>query len=359
MVHFLLALAVFFAILGYKNKYVQRIAFVVLFAFAALRYMYGNDYRNYFLWFRHIHNGGESQFRTEILYNALNRWLPSFPVLVALTSLLLIWVVYRLITKHLPTQLAWIGVFIFVVNPVLFLMNLSAIRQSIAACIFIIAVNFAYRKKYVWYLLLVIAAALFHKTAVLLLPLCLIINAKPVKPWVCWAIFGGTLTMLLFSQPLTNFALWVAERFGDKNYIYWLGQEMQNSLRATLLTSVFFFYTLYNLPRLTGKGLVFAKLYLISPWLGVLAKEIAMLTRFQIYFEIFSVVALPIIFMQVRSRGPVTVNRRNVLITYGDCINKYVMPPLIVIIYLLRYYSFFTNDLWKSFFTYRTIFELL
>lgn len=359
MVHFTLALAVFLAILGYKNKYVQRMAFVVLFAFAALRYMYGNDYLNYYLWFRHIHNGGYSQFKTEILYNALNRWLPSFQVLIVLTSLLLIWVVYRLISKNLPTQYAWIGVFIFVVNPVLFLMNLSAIRQSIAACIFVIAVDFAYRKKYLWYLVLVVIATLFHKTAILLLPLCLVINAKPVKPWVCWTIVGSTLVLLMFSQPLFDVALAVAEWFGDKNYVYWLGQEMKNSLRATLLTSVYFFYVLYNLPKLSGKALVFAKLYLISPWLGVLAKEIAMLTRMQIYFDLFAVVALPMIFMHVRSKGNVRINRRNVLITYGDCINKYVMPVLVIAIYLLRYYSFFTNELWEPFFTYQSIFKLL
>ena len=359
MVHFLLALAVFLAILGYKNKYVQSSAFVVLFAFAALRYMYGNDYKNYFLWFKHIHNGGVSQFRTEVLYNALNLFLPSFPVLIALTSLLLVWVVYRLISKNLPTHYAWIGVFIFVVNPTLFLMNLSAIRQSIAACFFILAVDFACRKKYFWYLALVVVATLFHKSAILLLPLCIIINAKPVKPWFCWAIIGVTLVLLLSSQLLLDAVVWVATQFGDKNYIYWANQDMKNSLRATLLTSVFFFYTLYNLPKLKGRGLIFAKLYLISPWLGVLAKEASMLTRLQIYFEIFSVVALPIIFMQVQSRGNVVVNRRNVLITYGDCLNKYVMPALIVVIYLLRYYSFFTNDLWEPFFTYRSIFSLL
>lgn len=359
MVHFTLALAVFLAILGYKNKYIQRMSYVVLLAFAALRYMYGNDYRNYYLWFQHIHNGGESQFKTEILYNALNRWLPSFQVLIALSSILLIWVVYRLISKNLPTRYAWIGVFIFVINPVLFLMNLSAIRQSIAACFFVLAVDFAYRKKYLWYLVFVVVATLFHKTAVLLLPMCLIINDKPVKSWVSWIIVGVTALLLLFSQPLFDVALSIAKWFGDKNYVYWLGQEMKNSLRATLLTSVFFFYVLYNLPKLSGKGLVFAKLYLISPWLGVLAKEISMLTRFQIYFDLFAVVALPMIFMQVRSKGNVRINRRNVLITYGDCINKYVMPVLIVAIYLLRYYSFFTNELWKPFFTYRSIFMLL
>ena len=359
MVHVLLALAIFFAALGFKNKYIQRTAYVILFLFAALRFMYGNDYYNYYRWFNHIHRGGESGFKTEILYNLLNQILPSFPVLVALSSAFLIWVVYRLITKNLPTSYSWLGICIFVISPALFLMNLSALRQSIATCCFVIAVNFACRKKYLWYLVMVIVAALFHKSAILLLPFCLIANDKPVKQWVCWVILAGTVVLLMFSGLLLNIVVWVAEQFGDKNYIYMAEQDMQNSIRATLLTSVFFFYVLLNLPKLKGKPLIYAKIYMISPLLGVLAREISMLTRLQMYFDIFAVVALPSIFMDIRSRGAVKINRRNVLITFWDCINKYAMPILIVAIYLLRYYSFFTNPEWKAFFTYRTIFMLL
>ena len=359
MVHVWLALAIFFAILGFKNKYIQRTAFVILFLFAALRFMYGNDYYNYYMWFKYIQAGNPSPFKTELLYNLLNRWLPSFPVLVALSSAFLILIVYRLITKNLPTCYSWLGICIFVISPALFLMNLSALRQSIATCCFVIAVNFACRKKYLWYLVMVIVAALFHKSAILLMPFCLLANDRPVKPWFCWAVMAGTLILLVTSGLLLSIVVWVAEQFGDKNYIYMAEQDMQNSIRATLLTSVFYFYVLLNLPKLKGKALVYAKIYMISPLLGVLAREISMLTRLQMYFDIFAIVALPSIFMEVRSRGPVIVNRRNVLITFWDCINRYAIPPLIVIIYLLRYYSFFTNPEWDAFFTYRTVFLLL
>lgn len=359
MVHVLLALAVFFAVIGYKNKYIQRVAFVVLFLFAALRFMYGNDYYNYYLWFNYIHAGHDSPFKTELLYNLLNQWLPSFPVLVALSSAFLILVVYRLITKNLPTNYAWLGICIFVICPALFLMNLSALRQSIATCFFVIGVNFACKKKYLLYLAMVIVAALFHKSAILLLPFCLIVNTRPVKPWACWLILLGILILLMSSNLLLNIVVWVATQFGDVNYIVMAEQDMQNSIRATLLTSVYFFYVLFNLPKLKGKHLIFGKLYLLSPILGILAREISMLTRLQMYFDIFAIVALPSIFMEIRSRGPIKVNRRNVLITFWDCVNKYAMPVLIVTIYLLRYYSFFTNDMWRAFFTYRTIFLLL
>ena len=359
MVHVWLALAILFAAVGAKNKYIQRVAFVILFAFAALRFMYGNDYYNYYLWFNYIKAGFESPFKTEFLYNFLNRYLPSFPVLVALSSALLMVVVYRLINKNLPTNYAWIGICIFVISPALFLMNLSALRQSIATCFFVMAVNLACKKNYVGYLAMVVVAALFHKSAILLLPFCLIANPRPVKRLFCWLFLLGTLAMLMFPGVLLNVVVWVAERFGDKNYIYMAEQDMQNSIRATLLTSVFFFYVLFNLPRLKGKALVYAKIYMISPLLGVLAREISMLTRLQMYFDIFAIVALPTIYMQTRARGPVKVNRRNILITYWDCINKYAIPVMIIAIYLLRYYSFFTNSEWEAFFTYRTIFLLL
>ena len=359
MVHVLLGLAVFFAVVGQKNKYIQRTAFVVLFGFAALRFMYGNDYYNYYRWFNHIHAGRPSGFKTEVLYNLLNRYLPSFPVLVALSSLLLIIVVARLICKNLPVNYSWIGICIFVISPALFLMNLSALRQSIAICFFVIAVNCACKKKYLWYLVWVVVAALFHKSAILLLPFCLLATPKPVKPVACWGIILGTLLLLMSSGLLLDIVVWVAEQFGDKNYIYMAEQDMQNSIRATLLTSVFFFYVVLNLPNLEGKALIYAKIYMISPLLGVLAREISMLTRIQMYFDIFAVVALPSIFMATKARGPVIVNRRNVLITFWDCLNKYAFPPVIILIYLLRYYSFFTNPEWEAFFTYRTIFMLL
>lgn len=359
MVHVLLALAVFFAVVGQKNKYIQRTAFVVLYLFAALRFMYGNDYYNYYRWFNRIHAGRPSAFKTEVLYNLLNTYLPSFPVLVALSSLLLIVVVYRLIYKNLPINYAWIGICIFVISPALFLMNLSALRQSIAICFFVIAVNCACKKKYFWYLVFVVVAALFHKSAILLLPFCFLATAKPVKPIACWIILGGTVLLLMSSGLLLDMVVWVAEQFGDKNYIYMAEQEMQNSVRATLLTSVFFIYVVLNLPRLEGKALIYAKIYMLSPLLGVLAREISMLTRIQMYFDIFAVVALPSIFMATKARGPVIVNRRNVLITFWDCLNKYAIPPVLILIYLLRYYSFFTNPEWEAFFTYRTIFLLL
>lgn len=355
MVHFVLVLAVALTIIGYKNKYVQFLAFMVLLIFATLRYMYGNDYYNYYMWFEYIKLGGESPFTSEILYTWMNQHLPNFFVLIGIESVLLIFSTYSLIKKNVPTEYVWISMIIFVFNPYIFLMNLSAVRQSFAMSLFVVAAGFAYRKKYLRYIILVAVAALIHKSAWLLMPFCFIINDRPVRPLTCWIILGSVLSVMAL-DVLGDVVAWGAGLFEDKNYMHMAEQDVQNSVRATLLTSLYFVYTLFNLPKLKGRTLAFAKLYLLSPLLGVLAREVAMLTRLQMYFDIFSVVVLPMIFVNVQSRGPVILNRRNPLITFWDCVNKYALPALILMVYALRYYSFSTNPMWASFLRYYTLF---
>lgn len=357
MVHFILGLAFALTIIGHKNKYVQFIGFVVLFGFASLRYMYGTDYFNYYMWYTYIRAGRKSPF-DEVLYTLLNQYLPSFFILVAIEGAVLVFVTYWLIRKNIPTEYVWLSMFIFVFNPYLFLMNLSAMRQCFAMACFMIAAVCAYRKKFLWYCVLMAVGALFHKSSLLLLPAYFIINDRPVKARTCWIIFVGVVAMLVLGI-LQDVVIWVVGFFDDPNYKFMAEQDSHNSIRATLLTSLYFVYTLFNLPKLKGKALAFAKLYMFSPLLGVLAREVAMLTRVQMYFDIFSVIALPLIFLNVQSRGPVILNRRNALITFWDCLNKYALPAAIMIVYVLRYYSFSVNPAWVDFHKYYSLFYLL
>lgn len=360
MVHFLLAAAVLIALLGWNhnNKNYIRASFLILFIFAALRYMYGNDYGSYYYGYYQIKIGGESPYEGEWLFTLLNMICPDYMWVTVLTSAIFAYGVYRLITCELPYRYMCLGVFIFVVNPYLFLMNLSAIRQCMALMMFLLAVDAACRKKMFQYVLFIVLAGAFHKTAFLLLPLYFWCNTKKVK--TLWMLGIAVVVLcVLFVVDLNTIAMTVAEWFDDVDYINYLEDNLQNTLRATLLTSLYFFYTLFNLPKLEGRPLVYAKLYLIGTMLSMFAFRLSMLTRIQMYFDLFSVVALPQIFMAVQKRGLVVVNQKNVMLTLWDCINKYVMPPLLVVVYILRYYSFFNNPMWESFTKYQTIFDYI
>lgn len=359
MVHILLAAIVVIAFIGRdKDRTITRIAFVLLFLFAALRYMFGNDYNAYMEKFQQIQNGRLDVFDWEYLYTLLNLVTPSFYILVALTSLIFVYGIYRLISRELPKNYVWLGLLIFVINPYLFMVNLSAMRQCLSMVLVISAVSYASQRKVVPYLLLMVAASLFHMSAIFLLPAYFIMDTKPVKSGAI-VIILLVLFLGLYIVDVQSVLLSVARFLGNSNYLYYASTDLQNSLRATLLTAIYFIFVLTNLPKLKGRMLVYGKLYLVGTMLGVLAFRASMLTRIQMYFDIFSVVVIPAIMVELRKEGIVKVDPKHPIASMWACVNHYALPILIFAVFILRYYSFFTNPMWEPFFEYHTIFELI
>lgn len=357
MVYITLFSVVATAIAGRRSgKYIQVIPFIILFLFAALRKGYGNDYASYAEKFAYIHAGGTSPFEHEYLFTFLNASLPNFFSLIALTSLLFVAGIYIFLRCNLEKEQIWMGVLIFVINPYLYLINLSSLRQCLAMLLFLLAARFAYQRKVILYVLCILIGALFHKSAILLLPIYFFATPKKIS-WRWLVVISLALLALLQWDGFSNIVQITISFFEDSNYNFYVSSGLTNSLRATVLTSCFFLYVVTNLPELHGKSLVFGKLYLIGCILGILAYRLSMLTRIQMYFDIFSIAVLPGIFCQVQSEGAIVVNSANPLATFWKCINKYAMPVLLLLIYILRIYSFFTNPMWASFTTYHTILD--
>ena len=315
-----------------------------LFGFAALRYDFGNDYGNYYRCFLEIRQMGANPFATEVLYTALNRVLPHFYWLVALSSLAFVGGVCALIRKNVLPEWMWLSFAVLLINPYLFLVNLSAIRQSLALVCFLCAVPFAWRRKPLAYCLLMLMACGFHNSSIILLPVYFVANGHPVSRRATVFIALGTAGLLVLAKGLPQMLDATLLALQLTRYRHVLGDGLHNSLRATLLSSVSFFYLLWNMPRLRGRTLVYAKLWLIGSVLSVLAFRVSMLTRLEMYFDIFSIVAFPR--MLARPRRDETL---------PGFLNNVVFPATILLILLLRYDSFFHNPMWERFCTYRTI----
>lgn len=357
MIHIILISIIAFAYLSRKSRRIQNFSFVLIAIVAAIRYMYGNDYFSYMQCHYWIRNGVRSPFDREILYTVLNKAISSFYVLIAITSILFIYIIYRFIAENVERKYVWVALFIFLMNPYLFLMNLSAIRQCIAMCIYIIALEDALRGRRIRFVIYILIASLFHKSVIVLLPTIFIINYKKVDVKRIITILCIT-SILLFFTDLPILVETIANVFSDNNYLTYV-QGGGNSLRATLLSSVYLVYVLFNLPELEGKYLVYGKLYLCSTILAILAFKVSMLTRTQMYFDIFSIVVLPYLFSKNKMTGRIAIYQRSLRKTIWGILNQYLLPVLIFMIYLLRYYSFFTNPMWQSFVKYRTILDLL
>ena len=75
------------------------------------------------------------------------------------------------------------------------------------------------------------------------------------------------------------------------------------------------------------------------------------------YFDIFSVAAIPAILRTDLTRGVIRVDRANVAATLWNILNRFALPTLVFTVYVLRYYSFFTNPSWSAFFEYQSVFS--
>lgn len=358
MIHIILVSIIVIAFVCRKNQKLQNIAFVLLGLMASIRYVYGNDYRSYYRYYEQIKMGYKTPFTGEVLFTGLNKMTPSFYVLIIITSVFFIYVIYRFIVDNLEGKYAWAGLFVFLVNPYLFLMNLSAIRQCVAMCFFIIAVHFAIKKKNVAYVGCVIIASLFHNSAIILAPVLLLANDKKVDIKRILLVVLG-VTFLLNFGDLILFIENFIRNIRIFNYSSYIGDGNGNTLRATILSAVYFVYILFNLPNLEGKYLIYGKMYLYSTILAILAYRVSMFTRLQMYFDIFSIIIVPYLMINRPMNGKIMIYIENPRKTIWDFCNRYILPGLIILIYFLRYYSFFTNPMWEKFFTYKTVIELL
>ena len=357
MIHIILISTIILSYACRKHQALQKLPFIVLAFISSIRYMYGNDYTSYHRCFELIKSGSGNPFEEELLYSALNKLLPSFYILIVVTSIFFIHVIHMLIKINIESKYIWISVFIFLINPYLFLMNLSAIRQCIAMCFFILAVEMAIKKKIWGYFGCLIVAILFHKSAMILLPIIFLITNQKVNVKKIVIIMLGMILLLSYDD-LTSVINNILGYFEFTSYSSYISDGIGNSIRATILSSCYFIYVLFNMPKMEGKYLVYGKLYLYGTMLSVLAYRISMLTRVQMYFDIFSIIVIPYLFTRRPMNGKLTIYAKSSETIY-EVFNRYFLPCIIIIIYCLRYYSFFNNTLWESFYKYRTILDLL
>ena len=358
MVHITLLGTIFLAFALRKSGLkIQSIPFIILCTFASLRYDFGNDYMSYYKKYKYIHATGKSYF-DEYLFTFLNKISPSFYIMIAIISVAFVFIVWKMVKANVKKEYIWVSVFIFVISPYLFLMNLSAIRQCLAMLLFIISVKYIIDKNFIKYAVCIIIGCFFHKSAVILLPIYFFINTKKLSKKQIFIIVTAVIVLITVFD-FNNFMIKIAILFDDTNYMHYATSGLENSIRATLLASIYMIYVLLNTRKVSGDKSVYVKLYLIGTIFGVLAFRFSILTRIQMYFDIFAIVAIPAIMEQIPMTGYIYIKRNKPVETIMDLLNRYALPCCIVLIYCLRYYSFFNNSLWDAFKTYKTIIPLL
>lgn len=321
----------------YKSR--LKVVAIALLVFLSIRYEYGNDYANYKIIYDSVRRGGDS-FGVEIGYIVLSHIVPNFYLLIFLISAFYIFVLYMFIKKEVATEYYFLALLILLLNPYLFLINLSAIRQTIAALIFILGIHYLLERNFFAYMFIVLIAFLLHRTSLVLVPVYFLADTRKIKNTHVY-ILAAVLLVLILTPRILMVINAVAAFIPEKYQEYISGQQGQ--FRTGLLSLVMLVIMGEFLEELEGKQLVFAKLFMIGTIITTLSVALNLLARFTFFFDFFALVTIPYLLKHSQKRDLITIFTIYTLGVYG-----------------FRYYNFFNDPNFKdSYGTYRTIFSLL
>lgn len=188
----------------FKRELYFLLAFFGLTLVSGLRVSVGYDYDAYAAFFQSIHAQGLPAFLVEnprmepglfLLMAPIARltdnpqWM--FLAVAALCSGLLL----LFIRRYVPPRYVWVSVYAFV-GLTFFYGTMNLMRQSVAGLIALFCYPFAREKKWAPYFVLLLAAALFHRSALVLLPLYWIARLPAGRVSLC--AYGAVGTALYF-----------------------------------------------------------------------------------------------------------------------------------------------------------------
>ena len=261
---------------------------------ASLRYVTGFDYRFYESAFQTVAATGLAGASwSEPGYLLLN-WVVSqlggdyriflFVFHFLLTVQVLVWIGRN-------SASPWLSVFLFLTLQY-FALSMNFLRQALAAAIAIWAYPFLKKRRFLPACGLVLLAACFHRTALVMLPLCFLLALPPSRLHYGLASFTAGAAYFLM-DPLINIAISIVPKY--QHYLtekYWQG----NSFLYVLMPLGCFLFAIPLLRQATEEPdespvLVNSVFYALLIQLFITRHFI--LERLSIYAAMFSLLALP------------------------------------------------------------------
>jgi len=325
------------------------VAFILLTIFMSIRYNFGNDYRAYSNLFLELGNYKNHDFvRTEVGWNFLC-WLFQpigfFGMIIVLTIFEYA-VIYRLIKKYVPKDWYWLSVLIFTLNTDYMLVCGSMMRQFLAMCIFILAVEFIVKKRWLTAIVFILLASLVHTSALVLLPFCFLgylnisLTNKKALMWLGVYVLVFFAAVELLGDFVFNFL--VLDQF--EKYEVYVGEEKEavDTGLGVIFNMVLYAFLLFYQKYQSENMKIIFMLFAISVFFNVFADIAPLIGRLGYYFSFFSIICYPWLFKMIKN----------------DLL-KYSLMIAFVIVMAKSFIGFFDPaGIWyKTFYNYQTIFS--
>lgn len=339
--------AVSFAFLAkYKNfRYGLEISFFLIFLFLALRYNFGNDYKAYSNLFNKINlsytNLFDESVYGEVGWKILCRLFKplGFFAMTAIIAFFSCLVYYRFVTKYVPLKYYWFAVFLYIFNPAFLLTHLSAMRQNVSIILFILSLEYLFKKDAFRYILCIAIATLFHMSAIVLIPVYFLtfLNQK-ISVFFVILLFTSFSLLFYFGKYLLPNINDIVSKYFPRYLSYEGGTFISTGLGVLFLTFLFIL-TLYFSRFQKGESSLLFKLATISFFFIPLSISIMELGRINMYFEVAILAVYPIFLNNSRNRYL-----------------KIVVAIFIIIVTLHSFFQFFHSAVYSDYYrTYQTI----
>ena len=299
--YFLISLSLFGGgVLKYKPQYRRFFLFITGTAFwflASMRYVTGFDYRFYEGIFESVSNSGIAEILTSDIiepgYAVLNRAISCFGgdyrVFLFAFHLIFAILVFVWIARYSPEP--WLSVFLFTTLQY-FAFSMNFLRQALAAAILLWTYPFMKSRRLLPCLGIILLASTFHRTALIMLPLCFLLTLRPTRRRYASALLITVIAYLsmdtvigLVLRLLPKYQHYLTER-------YWQG----NSILYILLPLGCFLFTLPLLKQAwqnPNTSPVLANAMFYSMLIQIFITKHFILERLSIYVAFFSLIALP------------------------------------------------------------------
>ena len=346
-------------------KYGLETAWLLIFAFLAVRYDFGNDYMSYFDGF----TWGES-FSNELDIDTETHNEPGwqmlcqlfkplgFFVFVAVLTAFECFVFYRFVKEYVPEGYYWLAIFLFVFTPSIMLIGSSAMRQMLAIAIFVNSIKYLRGRRLIPYLISIFLATQFHSSAVILYPLYLLsfYQDKSASIKTNSLIIIAFFILSLSSKHMMNIIEYVASFAGEEESMdYYLENAVfqeGGSGFGYIVQIAIFCYLVLTLHMRDPKNRVLFLILMLSTFIIPFASVIPMMGRFSFFFGACGVACYPIILKDDVVNNPNGLNFRKV--------SSIFVLSMVVVLTIYEYITFFMSPVWiEKFSAYHTIFEVL
>jgi hypothetical protein len=287
------------------NKLMMSGIFVILFAVSALRFDIGNDYYTYTQTAHEASVGG--YVVTEVGFNYLVRMVYTvlngeyYEVVFAIFAFVTLMIFLKGMACHTMANqgVSFFDTFFLFMMMGMYFQTFNTVRYYLALSIAFYSMRYVLEKDYIKFVFVILIAALFHKSVLIVIPVYLIATCK----WKRWQIVAGFIVSGLcyvFKTQLLNLALILYPSYKDTIYLEG-GTSIISMVRIFAVLLLYGWFVVYYSKGDDDREIRFyGQLNMVAFVTGTFFSFLPVITRLVYYFSISQILIIPLIVSRIK-----------------------------------------------------------